>query len=235
MSNFCSNCGKKIEDNADVCLNCGVLVDRVNLNKTSSSNKKKNRFPAWAIILIALISIIIPFAILITFGLVVFGGSDGEPYDISDEYYDYEDDYNPISEGTIGDTLELGGLKITLNSISRYSSINEDTFNSIPEEGNEYLVFFVDVENVSSEKKRIMYQNFLGVSEYDYYNPDSFLSIEGVNYLGGKIEPGETIKGYVAFEIEKNWENFDLLYRNYANGNSITFYVTNDDININDI
>lgn len=30
MEKFCSNCGKKLKENADVCLNCGVLVNKHN-------------------------------------------------------------------------------------------------------------------------------------------------------------------------------------------------------------
>ena len=35
MAKYCTNCGKELDDKADLCLNCGVLV----VNKTNSNNK----------------------------------------------------------------------------------------------------------------------------------------------------------------------------------------------------
>ena len=30
MGKFCSNCGKELKENADICLNCGVLINKDN-------------------------------------------------------------------------------------------------------------------------------------------------------------------------------------------------------------
>ena len=32
MNKFCSNCGKELKEGADICLNCGVLLNKVNTN-----------------------------------------------------------------------------------------------------------------------------------------------------------------------------------------------------------
>lgn len=42
MENFCSNCGKKINENADVCLNCGKLI-----SKTQKNVKKGTKDNSW--------------------------------------------------------------------------------------------------------------------------------------------------------------------------------------------
>jgi len=34
MVKFCSNCGKELKENADICLNCGVLINKVKKEKT---------------------------------------------------------------------------------------------------------------------------------------------------------------------------------------------------------
>ena len=39
MAKFCSNCGKELQENQDVCLNCGVTVKKDNHN----SNKMARR------------------------------------------------------------------------------------------------------------------------------------------------------------------------------------------------
>lgn len=46
---YCSNCGKKLNDNADVCVNCGVLVNKeesktnINIVNNNSVNKEKKK------------------------------------------------------------------------------------------------------------------------------------------------------------------------------------------------
>lgn len=39
MAKFCSNCGKELKENQDVCLNCGVSVKRNNNNNTNGKSK----------------------------------------------------------------------------------------------------------------------------------------------------------------------------------------------------
>ena len=52
MSKFCSNCGKEINENADVCLECGVSI-----SKQSSTKKEKKKFPVWLIIVLVILGI----------------------------------------------------------------------------------------------------------------------------------------------------------------------------------
>ena len=35
MAKYCMNCGHPVEENADVCLNCGVLIHKENVNNNS--------------------------------------------------------------------------------------------------------------------------------------------------------------------------------------------------------
>lgn len=42
MENFCSNCGKKIDKNSDVCLGCGKLI-----NRTQKDVKKSEKDNSW--------------------------------------------------------------------------------------------------------------------------------------------------------------------------------------------
>ncbi len=48
MTKFCSNCGKELLDNQEVCLNCGVLVNN-NSNNITSSNGDSGNF-GWFIL-----------------------------------------------------------------------------------------------------------------------------------------------------------------------------------------
>ena len=42
MSKFCSNCGKEINENADVCLGCGIEIKKdIDTSKNNTNNKLK--------------------------------------------------------------------------------------------------------------------------------------------------------------------------------------------------
>lgn len=40
MAKFCSNCGKELQSNQDVCLNCGVSVNKNNNQSNNNPNAK---------------------------------------------------------------------------------------------------------------------------------------------------------------------------------------------------
>ena len=40
MAKYCTNCGKELQENQDVCLNCGVAVKKIN-NTTNPGGKSK--------------------------------------------------------------------------------------------------------------------------------------------------------------------------------------------------
>ena len=41
MDKFCSNCGNKLKDNADICLKCGVIINK-DINNINQLQKVKN-------------------------------------------------------------------------------------------------------------------------------------------------------------------------------------------------
>lgn len=41
MAKFCSNCGKELQENQDVCLNCGVTTKKSNNANNNSNDKSK--------------------------------------------------------------------------------------------------------------------------------------------------------------------------------------------------
>ena len=228
MAKFCSNCGNKLNENADICLKCGVLIDKKDNNNNVKTKKKG--FPTWAIVLIVVgFVILIPLIIIILVGIFAFNAikNDGNEYleDAKDYFNNYIEDYEVIADGTIGDTLQIGGIKFTLNDVLKYETID----NNIPNDGNEYLVFFFDVENNSSKEKLVTYLNFNGLIDDVKCLPKYFFNeIDGVSNLNKSLKSGETTNGYVAFEVQKNWENFDLSYRKLLDDKGITFYVTNE-------
>lgn len=41
MAKFCSNCGKEVQENQDVCLNCGVTIRKINNTNNIPGAKSK--------------------------------------------------------------------------------------------------------------------------------------------------------------------------------------------------
>lgn len=245
MAKFCSNCGNKLDDFADVCLKCGVLVNKSVSNKKSVSNVNgnKKRFPIWAIVLIIIgCVILVPLIIFILFGLFVFRSfnfydddciNEMECIDEEADNY-YYDDYDVISEGTIGDTLELDGIKFTLEKELRYSSVGENNIVDIPSTGNEYVVFFFEVENTSYMENFVTYLNFSGLVDDEKCMPKLlFNDIDDYGNLNKNLEAGDITNGYVVFEVEKGWENFELNYRRFVGDKTIRFYIANESNNAN--
>ena len=68
MAKFCSNCGKEIDNNSTVCLNCGVLQGNNTSNK--QNNKKKKGLPIWAIVLIVVGSILLLPLLIFLLGIL---------------------------------------------------------------------------------------------------------------------------------------------------------------------
>ena len=234
MGKFCSNCGKELDDNADICLKCGVLVNG-NKSNVNVVNTKKG-LPAWAIVLIVLGTLFLLFiGLLFSLGLLAYNtvrtspeveeyGSDIRDIEDDIEGYvrDYIEEYNGnttvVGEGTVGDTILIDNIKITLLKTDNY------TYN-----GDGYLIFFFVVENGSNSDKLISYLNFRGIVDGEEVSSSFMLGkIDDVGNLNKNVKSGEKVNGYVAFEAPDNWEKFDLRYRKYLTNNEIVFSVINE-------
>jgi len=71
MSKFCTNCGKKVEENQDVCLNCGEKTDNVVANNVPTNNKADGQ--ATAGFVLGLVSIIAWFIPLFGYPVTICG------------------------------------------------------------------------------------------------------------------------------------------------------------------
>lgn len=233
MARFCSNCGKELNENADICLNCGVAVNNNSSVPRNTSNDKKNGIPGWAVFLIVIASLL-PIVII---GIILFLSFNTIDYSIDkarkiqDRFKEeYKDDYTIVGKGTVGDALEYNGLRFTLNKVTSYNNIGDNTL----EEDEEYIVFFFDIENISEEVKKISKINFKGTDGFDTEEPELMMNdvIDGVSNIsfGKRLSAGDKVSGYIAFEVDKNWTNFDLEYHDFFDDIAISFSVINDNI-----
>ena len=221
MAKFCTNCGKELPENAAICVNCGNMIG-------NNKKEKKKGLPTWAIVLIVIgCVVLIPIIIFAIFAAVGYKYIKDNDINIKDYI-----EKSMISYGTIGDTLTDYDTRITLTNALIYSNIggvNADT-------EKEYLVFFFEVENVSDDSLYISNHNFNGF--FDQKEVASIISsveIEGYKPLGEVLSEGDITKGYVAYEIDSDWNNFSIHFRrNSFDYDSIIFDVYNEgDINSN--
>lgn len=224
MAKFCTNCGKELPENAAICVNCGNMIG----NNDNNKKEKKKGLPTWAIVLIVIgCVVLIPIIIFAIFAAVGYKYIKDNDINIKDYI-----EKSMISYGTIGDTLTDYDTRITLTNALIYSNIggvNADI-------EKEYLVFFFEVENVSDDSLYISNHNFNGF--FDQKEAASIISsveIEGYKPLGEVLSEGDITKGYVAYEIDSDWNNFSIHFRrNSFDYDSIIFDVYNEgDINSN--
>ena len=228
MAKFCTNCGKELDENAALCLNCGVLVG--NTTNNNQNKEKKKGLPTWAIVLIIFGALfLLPIIIIVIFFIFAFNTVNKiiENPDINM----WTDEKSIIVEGTIGDTLMSDDFKITLKDTLIYNSIGtEEGTMDIPEEGKEYLVFFFDVENISDESQYISDFDFTGYADgFEIEVEYLFNDIDGIGDLDATIKPYKNAKGFVAFEVEESWESFEIKYSNWFDNNELVFRVINED------
>ena len=227
MAKFCTNCGNELPENAGFCVNCGKMVEGNNTNNNINNNKKQEKkkgLPTWAIILIVVgCVVIIPFMAFCVFKYL-------KKNDIKIENYidDYVDDVI-TSKGTVGDTLKGDDFRITLKSATKYDTIGEGSLAKTPAEGKEYLVFLLEVENISDDEEYISDMDFNGYVDNNLVsNLITFSDVDGQKALSGTLASGKKTDGYIAYEIDKNWKEFELHYKEGYNGNKMIFSVVNE-------
>ena len=230
MAKFCANFGKELDENAAICLNCGVVVGNTTQNNTNNSvnKEKKKGLPTWAIVLIVVgVIVLIPIILFIVFAVFVYNVVSDS--DVELDYEDYIQD-TVIQKGTIGDTLEVGNFKITLNEALIYSSVGEGYYVETPAEGKEYLVFFLEAQNISDESDYISSYYFDGYVDGYTVSVASLLNdIDDVEEIGSTLPAGKKTKGFVAFEVDTDWEEFELHYSDFLGDEEIVFTVVNED------
>lgn len=234
MAKFCSNCGNEMLDEAVMCVKCGTMVGNVKKENSNTNNGgKKKGLPTWAIVLIVVgCVVLVPLIILAILFFVGYNSlKDVDMNEIKDDFNDYieENGGGYSSSGTIGDTLTGEDIRITLTGAYMYDSIGDGYLIDTPDEGKEYLLFFFDVENISDDNKYISYYDFDGyVDDVDVSTTIIFNDVDGSKNLSSDLAPGKKAKGFVAFEVDKTWNEFEIHYKdNIWENNTLIFKVTN--------
>ena len=126
---------------------------------------------------------------------------------------------------TVGDAVELNGVKTTLLSAEEYPGKQY----MMPTDGNVFLVCQFEIENDSSVE--ITVSSMVSFNAYcDDYSVN--LSVTGEmledswKTLDGTVAPGKKINGVIAYEIPQDWQKMEISYTpSYWSGHDVQFEI----------
>lgn len=126
---------------------------------------------------------------------------------------------------TVGDAVELNGVKTTLLSAEEYPGKQY----MMPTDGNIFLVCQFEIENDSSAE--ITVSSMVSFNAYcDDYSVN--LSVTGEmledswKTLDGTVAPGKKINGVIAYEIPQDWQKMEISYTpSYWSGHDVQFEI----------
>ena len=126
---------------------------------------------------------------------------------------------------TVGDAVELNGVKTTLLSAEEYPGKQY----MMPTDGNVFLVCQFEIENDSSAEINV--SSMVSFNAYcDDYSVS--LSITGEmledswKTLDGTVAPGKKINGVIAYEIPQDWQKMEISYTpSYWSGHDVQFEI----------
>ncbi len=120
--------------------------------------------------------------------------------------------FDKAKKTEIGTEISNDSWSVKLIDTKKYDSIG-DTFSQKPNEGKEFVIFYIEAKNVSSEDN---YFNSMYFRFYidGYLNGQTLLlsDVDGYNSIGGDVAAGKIIKGYIATQAPIDWKSIELIY-----------------------
>ncbi|MBD5555168.1 MAG: DUF4352 domain-containing protein [Roseburia sp.] len=124
----------------------------------------------------------------------------------------------------VGETAELNGVQVTLTD---YIESNGGQYNK-PTDGNVYVL--AEFEIVNNSEKELTISSMLSFDAYadDYalnYSLSALLEKDG-NQLDGTIAAGKKFKGWIGWEVAKDYQNIEIHFTdNVWSNNKFMFLI----------
>ena len=190
---LCKHCKSEIPKAAKVCPNC---------------RKKQGGIGKWIVIGI----------IVVIFLAVAFGGGDDKPKKVENNTTTTQQGENDNDKKadtqetkdifTVGETAEMNDVQVTL---LKYSESKGSEYNK-PSDGNVFLMAEFEIVNNSDSEMNV--SSMLSFEAYadDYALNYSLGAITENNdtQLDGTIAAGKKMKGYIGYEVPKNWSTVEI-------------------------
>jgi hypothetical protein len=121
-----------------------------------------------------------------------------------------------VKVAEVGETLGNDHLKITLNSVGFMETIPNDNEFLVQKakDGNTFAVVDVTIENVDKDATSISSLLQFKTKDADGYNYEmaTMATISLDQQVDGKLQPGEKVRGKVAFEVPKTANGLQLVF-----------------------
>ena len=195
---YCKNCGAQLGENASVCLQCGKTV--ANSIQVKAKKPIFKRWWFWAIIAVVVIAI------------GTSGGEKPEKVGTVDGGLSHQQDVqNTPTVYSVGDTLEMNGVLVTLNDV--YESTGSQYSN--PEQGNVFVICEFTIENKNDYDLAV--SSLLSFNGYfDSYLTDvsynAIFAEENKKQLDGSVGKDKKIRGIIGFEVSKDWKELEVSF-----------------------
>lgn len=206
---YCKHCGKEISETAKFCDGCGKptaeeAVKPAVVEIEEPKKKKKKRHPILGTILLI-------FSIFIIIG--AFGGGSDEPKKVeaSTTATSALAETTAPAEFTVGDTLEMNGVLVTLNDVSE----NSGSQFLKPTDGNVFVVCEFTIEN-NTDSEMAVSSLLCFECYFDDYAANISLgamtSNQSKQQLDGSVAPGKKINGVVGYEAPEDWTEMEIRF-----------------------
>lgn len=123
---------------------------------------------------------------------------------------DKEEENNPKEAQTfkIGDTIKMGELIITVNSVR--TDKGQEFIK--PKEGHIFYLVDATIENKSTDSTTISSLMMFKLTDNDGYNYNITMGPETKGQLDGELGAGRKMRGELAFEIPKDSKGLELIF-----------------------
>lgn len=111
----------------------------------------------------------------------------------------------------IGDMQSFGGLAITLNEVEY------KTEGSFAPDNDQFVVVDLSLQNTTDKAIHVSTLMQMKLQDSDGYKHSPTLYIDGQGDLNGEIAPGDSIRGQVAFDVDKS-EEYKFIFAGALSG-----------------
>lgn len=214
---YCPNCGNKLKNDEEVCLNCGKEIKVV--------NKKSNK-NIYIIIAIIVAIIVIGFGIYKIIGYILLNKTLNNANEIINNVSNTTDSndkkYTSKNEYGFNETFEFDGLEITIGSEYKFTTVN----NRYSEYNNQVTIKLpITVKNISQETTglNMFYYDVYGSQGTEVKSLNSYFD-ENIDDAGD-LRSGASYTKYIYFLYDGNGK-YDIEFDNWSEHKVVEFNIT---------
>lgn len=214
---YCPNCGNKLKNDEEVCLNCGKEIKVV--------NKKSNK-NIYIIIAIIVAIIVIGFGIYKIIGYILLNKTLNNANEIINNVSNTTDSndkkYTSKNEYDFNETFEFDGLEITIGSEYEFTTVN----NRYSEYNNQVTIKLpITVKNISQETTglNMFYYDVYGSQGTEVKSLNSYFD-ENIDDAGD-LRSGASYTKYIYFLYDGNGK-YDIEFDNWSEHKVVEFNIT---------